>query len=324
MNLPFMDYSVWSFERAIRDSGDDRYPDRVAVFARAVLRGDESAIRAKANELGVRAHPMLSLPIGIWPSSSVNVPSARGGADAALIRLMFMRDRYVCRYCGTRVIDLRVMEALSRASHPYGPIFPRSKQWRMGETHPAFWWQSGSNDHIVSRSRGGEANDLENLVTACWPCQQRKSHYTLAELGWKLRPIRPGAPAVESNATEWDGLVELLPGLKALGATATAEPNGQSVPNANWKRNTRGAYPARVVGKNPWVYEARNGLWRVKEWPKAPRHHKWELLRWVEGEWKSLAFFPSSDLALKVAADADEGDGIGPPSPLLDEVVAGR
>jgi hypothetical protein len=204
------------------------------------------------------------------------------------------------------------MEALALASSPYGPIFPRNSQWRIAETHPAFWWQSGTNDHIFPRSRGGEANDLENLVTACWPCQQRKSNHTVAELGWKLRPILPGAPAIGSQATEWDGLLELMPGLKALAASTTAEPEGQIAPNGDWKRNSRGAYPARVVGKNPWVYEARNGLWRVKAWPKATLSRRWELFRLVEGEWKSLSFWPSSDLALKIAADADEKDGIGP------------
>jgi hypothetical protein len=195
----------------------------------------------------------------------------------------------------------------------------------MGETHPAFWWQSGTNDHIVPRSRGGEANDLENLVTACWPCKQRKSNYTLAEVGWELGPILPGAPAMGSATTEWDGLLELLPALKALRASGTPKSKEETSSDVDWARNTRGAYPIRVVGKNPWVYEARNGLWRVKEWPKAPRHRKWELQRFVEEEWESLSFWPSSDLALKVAADSDEKDGIGPPAPvLLDEVVAGR
>lgn len=304
-------YSVWSFERAIRDGGDDGFPDRIAMFARAVLLRDESEIRARVSELGVRAHPMPGLPWGIRASSD-GKPFTRRGAQAALIQLMFQRDRFVCRYCGTRVIDLRVMEALSRATSPYGPIFPRSKAWRMPETHPAFWWQSGTNDHIEPRSRGGEANDFENLATACWPCQQRKCNFTLAELGWKLRPILAGAPAVGSSAPEWDGLVELLQPLKALVASVTPEPEGDAPCNADWRRNSRGAYPARVVGKNPWVYEARNGLWRVKEWPKAQLFCKWELLRLVEEEWKSLAFFPSSDLALKIAADADENDGIGP------------
>jgi hypothetical protein len=224
---------------------------------------------------------------------------------------MYVRDRYVCRYCGTRVIDLRVMEALSVATRPYGPIFQRGSAWRIGETHPAFWWQSGTNDHIEPRSRGGDPNDFENIVTACWPCRQRKCDYTLAELGWTLRAVVAGAPAAGGDATEWDGLVELLEPLKEL-AAAIPDPDGGGSVNPDWKRSNNGAYSARAVGTNPRVYEARNGLWRVKAWPKAQPSRRWELFRLVEGEWESLSFWPSSDLALKIAADADEKDGIGP------------
>ena len=224
---------------------------------------------------------------------------------------MFVRDRYGCRYCGTRVIDLRVLEALAIATQAYGPMFQRGSAWRIAETHPAFWWQSGSNDHVVPRARGGEVNDFENLVTACWPCQHRKSNFTLGELGWKVRPIGPGAPAKGSNLAEWDGLVELLQPLKTLAAATTPSPKKILELRSGTQRPRCLRCPS--CRKNPWVYEARNGLWRVKEWPKAPRDRKWELLRRIGEEWKSLSFWPSSDLALKVAADTDEGDGIGPP-----------
>ena len=199
---------------------------------------------------------MPALPIGIRASASDGGPGRRRGADAALIRLMFVRDRYVCRYCGTRVIDLRVLEALAIATRAYGPIFQRASAWRIAETHPAFWWQSGSNDHVVPRARGGEVNDFENLVTACWPCQHRKSNFTLGELGWKVRPIGPGAPAKGSNLAEWDGLVELLQPLKTLAAATTPKPK-EDPRTAIWKRNSRGAYRCPSCWQDPWVDEAR-------------------------------------------------------------------
>ena len=55
-------YTVWSFENAIRDGGDDAFPDRIAAFARAVLAGDEAGIRVAASELGIRAHPCRFYP----------------------------------------------------------------------------------------------------------------------------------------------------------------------------------------------------------------------------------------------------------------------
>jgi 5-methylcytosine-specific restriction endonuclease McrA len=304
-------YSVWSFEHTIHNGGNDAFPDRIAAFARAVLLGDETQIRLKASEIGVRAHPMLLVPRGIRVPTAAASP-ARRGAPKPIRDLMHMQDRYVCRYCGTRVIDLRVLEALAIASTPYGPVFPKSKNWRFADTHPAFWWQSATIEHKVpvSRTEDGDANDLENLVTACWPCQHRKSNYTLAELGWKLRDVQAGAPAVGSTLEVWDGLVELLEPLKAL-AEAIA-PKKDDPQAAMWKRTNSGAYAARAVEKDPRVYEARNGLWRVKEWPKAPKSRKWELLRRVGEQWESQSFWPSSDLALKIAAGADEKDGIGP------------
>jgi hypothetical protein len=80
-------------------------------------------------------------------------------------------------------------------------------------------------------------------------------------------------------------------------------PKGKDDPQAAmWKRTNSGAYAARAVGKDPRVYEARNGLWRVKEWPKVPKSRKWELLRRVGEQWESQSFWPSSDLALKTSS----------------------
>jgi hypothetical protein len=65
------------------------------------------------------------------------------------------------------------------------------------------------------------------------------------------------------------------------------------------------------LSKDLSICEARIRLWRVKEWPQAPKSRKWELLRRIGEQWESQSFWPSSDLALKLAADADERDGVG-------------
>ncbi len=38
-------------------------------------------------------------------------------------------------------------------------------------------------DHVVPRARGG-ATSWDNALAACGPCNSRKGHHTLAELGW--------------------------------------------------------------------------------------------------------------------------------------------
>ena len=47
-------------------------------------------------------------------------------------------------------------------------------------------------DHVIPRARGGSTN-WENIVTACYPCNQRKGDRTPVEAGMTLKkpPLRP-------------------------------------------------------------------------------------------------------------------------------------
>jgi 5-methylcytosine-specific restriction endonuclease McrA len=70
-------------------------------------------------------------------------------------REIFMRDRYVCQYCGRQARDLTL-------------------------------------DHVVPRNRSGR-HEWENLVSACKSCNHRKAGRTPAEAHMKLlrQPFRP-------------------------------------------------------------------------------------------------------------------------------------
>ena len=52
--------------------------------------------------------------------------------------------------------------------------------------------RANTMDHVVPRSKGGP-HRWENIVSCCFPCNQRKDDKSLDELGWKLRyrPFRP-------------------------------------------------------------------------------------------------------------------------------------
>lgn len=65
------------------------------------------------------------------------------------------RDRHKCGYCGRGDLPLTV-------------------------------------DHIIPRARGGE-NSWENLVAACWPCNNRKGDRLLKDTNFKLK-IKPYKP----------------------------------------------------------------------------------------------------------------------------------
>jgi hypothetical protein len=80
--------------------------------------------------------------------------------------------------------------------HLFPDQFPYDPHWRAGVTHPAVSACGASVDHVVTVTRGG-TDDLDNLVTACWPCNASKGDFTLQEFGRDPRP-----PA----ATDWDGL----------------------------------------------------------------------------------------------------------------------
>lgn len=71
--------------------------------------------------------------------------------DAPSRKAVFIRDGFVCQYCGTRV---------SMAS--------------------------GTRDHVLPRSRGGQ-DTLANVVTACTACNGRKGDRTPDEAGMTLR-----------------------------------------------------------------------------------------------------------------------------------------
>ncbi|MBI4216850.1 MAG: HNH endonuclease [Chloroflexi bacterium] len=70
-------------------------------------------------------------------------------------REVFIRDRYICQYCGRETRELTL-------------------------------------DHVIPRYRGGR-HEWENVVSACKPCNQRKGNRTPSEVGLRLRrpPIRP-------------------------------------------------------------------------------------------------------------------------------------
>lgn len=128
----------------------------------------------------------------------------RSAVPFAVQLRVFERDRFHCRYCGTKTIFVPALRLISVA---FPREFPFDPHWRVTKTHRAFWLYAASCDHVLPRSRGGKTEE-RNLATACYRCNAAKGHFTLEELGWALHPA-PDDP--------WDGL---LPAFRKLAPMA--------------------------------------------------------------------------------------------------------
>ncbi len=134
-------------------------------------------LRPRTNHKGGQRHPM--------PAASEQ-------------RIIYARDSYRCRYCGTRIILKEARDVMRR-------LLPDAVPWSNSDKlrHGGFFALLGSIDHVDPRSRGGGHSE-SNLVTACWPCNFGKAEYPLDELGIADPRIRP--PVND----DWDGLGRLL------------------------------------------------------------------------------------------------------------------
>lgn len=110
---------------------------------------------------------------------------------------LFLRDGFVDRYSGGQLIFPGALRVLSLV---VPDEFPSHPNWKMDETHIAFWELFPTIDHVVPVARGGK-DEPHNWVTTSMMRNQAKSNWTLEELGWKLHAV--------GNLDEWDGLLGL-------------------------------------------------------------------------------------------------------------------
>jgi len=122
-------------------------------------------------------------------------PLRRAYIGRARAMALFRRDGFIDRYSGDRLVFPGTLLLVSRI---LGDKFPTHPNWKMSQTHMAYWELYRIIDHIVPVARGGP-DDESNMVTTSSIRNSAKSNWTLEELGWTLRP--PG------DLRDWDGLV---------------------------------------------------------------------------------------------------------------------
>jgi 5-methylcytosine-specific restriction endonuclease McrA len=117
---------------------------------------------------------------------------------ASVVRDLFERDGWKCRFCEIRVIETSVRDKLRRE-------LPDAARWGPKNTdqHTGLFIHMASPDHVLPWSHGG-SNNLDNLVTACWTCQFARGERSLED----ARIIDPRSrPLVRDD---WDGLRRIL------------------------------------------------------------------------------------------------------------------
>ncbi|STZ45127.1 HNH endonuclease [Mycolicibacterium gilvum] len=145
---------------------------------------------------------------------------------------LFMRDGFIDRYTGNRLVNPGVLRLLHVV---LGDDFPAHPNGKLSETHIAFWELFPTVDHRVPVSRSGP-DDESNWVTASMLSNQAKAQWTLEELGWELH--RPGA------VTEWDGLSRWLVDYLADPTVLARAPEAHSGYIRKWLTATKTALEA--------------------------------------------------------------------------------
>lgn len=111
---------------------------------------------------------------------------------------IFMRDGFIDRYNGEKLLNPGILKVFST----YFPKeFPYHRNWKMDETHIAYWELVPTIDHINPIALGGKDED-DNIVTTSQLNNSIKSNWTLEHLRWKIYEA--------GNIEEWDGLTKIF------------------------------------------------------------------------------------------------------------------
>tara|TARA_R110000868_G_scaffold383578_8_gene650698 strand:+ start:10905 stop:11480 length:576 start_codon:yes stop_codon:yes gene_type:complete len=126
---------------------------------------------------------------------NVESPTPRKFSAYDSMRL-FLRDGFVDRYTGSKLVFPGTLYVLSQELPEHFPSHPHGK---LSESHIVHWELFPTVDHIIPVARGGADSEV-NWVTTSMLTNQAKLHWTINELGWEVKKA--------GNLNDWDGLTE--------------------------------------------------------------------------------------------------------------------
>lgn len=125
----------------------------------------------------------------------VSVQKSARNYTPLLMTQIFIRDGFIDRYRGTRLVFPPVLRLLS---HYLPKEFPFHKNGKMSEGHIAYWELFPTIDHVVPVARGGTDTE-ENWVCCSMLTNSIKSNWTLEQLQWKMHD--------SGDFEVWDGMI---------------------------------------------------------------------------------------------------------------------
>jgi 5-methylcytosine-specific restriction endonuclease McrA len=177
-----------------RESNDE--VKRIARVVAALIVGDDRKAERELKPIaGITrlVRPLEPLPLLTrGPLLRRRGPRTRDPGRRAKAEV-WVRDAFICRYCRRKTIP---PDLLKIVSFRFPVAFGWQKNWNP-PTHRAYWDISTSLDHLVAVSAGGDWRVHENLVTACYRCQEQKNDRAVA--------VEDVPPQQRSN---WDGLTK--------------------------------------------------------------------------------------------------------------------
>lgn len=118
------------------------------------------------------------------------VDEFRAQNEWAFVRkLVFKRDRGICKHCGCDTIQLQRLCRLVRSREGFDTYRHLCDWLRHHGHHDVVVRDQWEADHIVERVRGG-GNELTNLRTLCLECHKRETARLAAELATERKAAK--------------------------------------------------------------------------------------------------------------------------------------
>lgn len=171
-------------------------PDRIDALTAVCRALSEGAPEAAAAALTFQPEPIVPRRYGPLESTAV-----------------FVRDGFIDRYSGNRLVFPPVLRVISMMLPDEFPFHPN---WKTDVTHRASWEVGATIDHLVPVTRGGAGNE-SNWLTTSMARNSAKMNWTIDELGWPLHPA--------GNFNQWDGLLRWFVEYSAAHPSVTANPS---------------------------------------------------------------------------------------------------